>query len=92
MRSKKARPPAPSPWLWFLLGGALLLAALVGLSLNNNPANSNGTPQLNVSDSAIDLGEVKLGQWVSASFQVTNTGTGTLHFQEAPYIEVAAGC
>jgi len=74
------------------LGGMLVLGGLVAFFLYNVASTPNGTPQLSVSESAIDLGDVQLGEWVSASFQVTNTDTAALQFHEMPYIEVAAGC
>jgi hypothetical protein len=51
-----------------------------------------GAPRLKVDKESIDLGDRKVGQLVSASFEITNVGDQPLRFTEAPYIEVAAGC
>ena len=51
-----------------------------------------GAARLKVDRESIDLGDRKVGQPVSASFKITNAGDHPLHFSEAPYIEVAAGC
>jgi hypothetical protein len=52
----------------------------------------NGTPVLQADRETIDLGDVKLGETVSASFTLTNTGDGPLKFEEAPYVEIVEGC
>jgi hypothetical protein len=51
-----------------------------------------GAPKLKVDKESIDLGDRKVGQPVSVSFEITNVGDQPLRFSEAPYIEVAAGC
>jgi hypothetical protein len=51
-----------------------------------------GAPKLKLDQPKIDLGDVKLGQTVSASFTVSNVGDQPLKFSEAPYIEVIEGC
>jgi hypothetical protein len=58
------------------------------------PANIEviGAPSLKVDKEQVDLGDVHLGQWVSATFQLTNVGDKTLRFTRQPYIEVLEGC
>jgi hypothetical protein len=51
-----------------------------------------GAPKLKVDKESVNLGDRKVGQLVSASFEITNVGDQPLRFTEAPYIEVAAGC
>jgi hypothetical protein len=51
-----------------------------------------GSPSLRVDQEKVDLGNVKLGQMVQVSFQLTNVGDQTLRFTEAPIIEVKEGC
>ena len=87
-----------SPWpLIVMLTGALLLV-FGAIFLSNRPEKPKtaieitGSPSLSVDQETIDLGEVKLGQQVSVSFQVTNVGDQTLRFSEAPYIEIKEGC
>jgi hypothetical protein len=40
----------------------------------------------------VDLEDVRLGQTVTVTFGLSNDGDGTLHFKEAPYVEVVEGC
>ncbi len=40
----------------------------------------------------IDLGDIRLGNTVSASFQLTNVGDKPLSFTKKPYIQVVEGC
>lgn len=100
--SKKMTPqkqPGFPIWLpLIIVAGVALIAVAV---LNNNGSSStavpgasttNEQPVLAVNIEKIDLGDVKLGQTVSASFEVSNTGTAPLRFKEKPFIQVAAGC
>jgi hypothetical protein len=82
-----------------VLGGILLVAAIVALSLRgaqqsapNSPSAGDGAPILQVDKQIIDFGDVKLGEWVTASFLVTNAGSQPLSFSQPPFIEVRAGC
>ena len=88
------------PALWVILGGVVLLAlAIAVLAWNGNGQGDNatlikqlGAPAIEVSHTEINLGDVKLGQWVQAEFKVTNVGDQPLKFSEAPYIFVKEGC
>lgn len=79
------------------VGGVLLIAgaffAFRG-GRSSPPANIEvaGAPSLKVDKEQVDLGDVRLGQWVSATFQLTNVGDKTLRFTREPYIEVLEGC
>ena len=97
---KAAAPQKPRFPIWLPLiiiaGAALIVVALSGGS--NNPAGStvkpqvSGGPALQVDQEKIDLGDVPLGQTVSAKFEITNVGDQPLRFTQKPYVQVAAGC
>lgn len=97
-RYAKKRQQRAKPWLPVTL--ALVGVALVGLAawtLGGKPAGSanievTGAPSLKADKEEVNLGDVKLGQTVEVSFQLTNVGDQTLRFSEAPYIEVVEGC
>lgn len=83
--------------LWLLLGGGLLLiiGAVFVFSRPSGPQTEievTGASRLKVDKEEVNLGDVKLGQTVEASFQLTNVGDKTLQFTKAPYIEVKEGC
>ncbi len=79
------------------IGGVLVLAVL---ALWLWPLAKPTTAKLEVSGAAalkpdkekIDLGDVRLGNTVSASFQLTNVGDKPLRFTKKPYIQVVEGC
>ena len=89
-KSQAARRRSPLGFWLLGFGGLLILAAVVLTALNGG--RSGGTPRLEVEQELVDLGPVKLGQPVSASFTLTNTGDAPLRFNEPPYIEVREGC
>jgi hypothetical protein len=79
-----------------IAGFVLILMASLALV---RPATSafqdlfgKGTPSLKVDKEKVDLGDVKLGESVSVSFQITNFGNKTLRFSKDPYIETIKGC
>ena len=51
-----------------------------------------GAPSLKVDQEKIEMGDIKLGRTVSASFTLTNVGDQPLRITENPYIEVIEGC
>ncbi len=51
-----------------------------------------GAPRVKADRQKVDLGDVKLGQVVQVSFEITNTGDQTLRFVNDPFVEVVAGC
>lgn len=71
--------------------GAVLLVGAIAL-LSGSGDGGKGTPVLVVDKEKVDLGDIKLGEMVTVSFTLTNTGDGTLKFSQEPYIELAAGC
>ena len=107
-KTKRKAPPPASHFPWWavailVVGG--LLIGVVALSnapqasapiqnSGNGPSSpvSNGGPKLAADKTKIDLGNVRLGQTVNASFEITNVGDQPLQFSEAPYIEVKEGC
>jgi hypothetical protein len=98
--SKHKRTSAKSRWvgqLLMALGGLLLVGVLAwGLwplakSVSPQPT-ATGVAALKADKDKIDLGDVHLGNTVSAAFQLTNAGDKPLHFTKAPYIQVVAGC
>jgi hypothetical protein len=87
------------PWwaIGLMVAGAVLVAmVLIGGNNNSTPANYvpevKGEPAVKVDKEKVDLGNVKLGQTASVSFDVSNVGDQPLRFNEAPYVEVVEGC
>ena len=78
------------PWLFVVLGGALLLFAAILFARNGG--DGGGTPSLSVDQNKIDYGYVKFGENRQFALKITNTGDGNLHLKEKPYIEVLEGC
>lgn len=93
MSKKKRRPQKkiPVPLIAVLVGGVLLIAAVLFFAFSGNGDN-RGTPKLEVDQEKIDFGDVKFGVNKTFAIKVTNTGDGTLRFKEKPYIEVLEGC
>jgi hypothetical protein len=73
----------------------LLLAVLLG-ARRETPVNFEpevrGGPSLKADREKVDLGDVRLGDWVEVSFDLTNVGDESLEFTKAPYVEVVEGC
>jgi hypothetical protein len=78
------------PWLFAVLGSGLLI--LTAMLLAQNSEQDGKTASIGVEPARIDYGFVKFGENRQAAIQVTNTGDGTLRFEEPPYIEVLEGC
>ena len=101
-QSKKVNPQkksTPPIWLLLLVGAGAALLVLVALSaVAQNPGTSttqpqvSGAPRLVADKERVDLGNVKLGETVSVSFEITNVGDQPLRFTEKPYVEVKVGC
>ena len=90
-KKKRQKQRKPFPWPLVVLGGALIVAALF-LFANQGSGDGGGTPAITADQQKIDYGDVKYNTNKTFAFKVTNTGTGTLRFKEAPYIEVVEGC
>lgn len=84
-----------------IIGGGLVLIGLAavlifggGGAFSGPPPTPEviGAPALKADQEMIDLGDVRLGQTVNASFQLTNVGDQPLFFTELPYVEVVEGC
>jgi hypothetical protein len=96
-RRAAQRRRSPLVAILAVLGGlALMAVALSSLSGREStrpaPIEVTGQPRLKVDKELVDLGNVRLGQTVDASFMVTNVGDKPLVFEEVPYIEVVEGC
>jgi hypothetical protein len=99
---KKQAPARRTPAFWLMIAGVILLLGVVvfaivsartGQPKPSGTAGSNGgTPKLAVDKEQIDFGDVAMNKPVTATFKITNEGTGTLVFSAAPYIEVKEGC
>ena len=80
-------------WPVALIAGGILLVALAYFAFRDkNQPQVTGAPAISVEPRQIDMGEVKLGTPVQASFKVTNTGDQALKFTKDPYIELVEGC
>jgi hypothetical protein len=78
------------PWLILALGGVLVVVAAFFFTRQNG--DGGGTPSIAVDQQKIDYGDVKFGVNKTFAIKVTNTGDGTLRFNEDPYVEVLEGC
>ncbi len=87
---KRQKQRKSFPWPLVAIGGILLI--LAAFFLANQGGNGGGTPSITVDQQKIDYGDVKFNTNKTFAIKVTNTGTGTLRFKEAPYIEVLKGC
>jgi len=80
------------------MGLGVLLVITAFVSLLRGPGTGRaaievtGQPRLRVDRQLVDLGAVRLGQTVEASFTLTNVGDQPLRLTQAPYIEVVEGC
>lgn len=78
-------------------GGALLLLLGVLAVLGDGTGRRvkvevSGQPRLKVDRERIDLGDIRLGETVEASFVLANVGDQPLSLTQAPYIQVVEGC
>jgi hypothetical protein len=88
---KKHRRGRGFPWPLFLFGGLALIAAAVVYG-GKGGEDSGGTPKIAVDEQRIDYGVVRFGETRAFRIKVSNTGDGTLRFQEKPNVEVLEGC
>jgi hypothetical protein len=86
-KHKRQKQRKTFPWPLMAIGGLLLIVTAFFLS-----DGGGGTPSIAVDQQKIDYGDVKFGVNKTFAVKVTNTGDGTLRFQEKPYIEVLEGC
>jgi len=91
MSRKHGRKKTRFPWIFVAIGGVLLVIAALFLVDQGN-GDRGGTPSIAVDQQKIDYGDVKFGVNKTFAIKVTNTGDGTLRFNEDPYIEVLEGC
>jgi hypothetical protein len=89
-KHKRQKQRKSFPWSLVAIGGALLIIAAFFLA--NRGGDDGGTPSITVDQQKIDYGDVKFGVNKTFAIKVTNTGDGTLRFEEEPYVEVLEGC
>lgn len=70
---------------------AIVVLGLVWLGLSS-PGSGGGAPQLRVDKERIDLGVQKFNTPVRATFQIQNTGTGTLTLSVPRSATLLEGC
>lgn len=93
-KSKRTR----YPWLFPLIVGMVLIGLAFFVLRGKLVAQPlaavevQGAASLKVDQEQIDMGDVKLGRMVEASFRLTNVGDQPLRFTKPPYIEVVEGC
>lgn len=97
-----SRKPKPSVMpILLMLGGVVVLGLTIFLAARGNPAATSapnftpevtGSPKLESDREEVDLGDVRLGQTVEVSFEISNRGDKPLRLSEAPYVEVVEGC
>lgn len=88
MGKKQKRQKQKFPWVFLALGGVFVVFAVILFSRQGG----GGTPSIAVDQQRIDYGDVKFGVEKTFAITVTNTGDGTLRFNEDPYVEVVEGC
>jgi hypothetical protein len=97
-RQRSGVPWPGGPWSVISIVGGLIVLSLAaflfwrGQSQPTAAIEVTGRPSLKVNQETIDLGSIRLGQTVQATFELTNVGDQPLRFSEAPYIEVVEGC
>jgi len=94
--TRRQKQPTPWPMIALIVGGLLLILGAVltyAQSIKPKaPIEVAGGPSLRVDKEQVNLGDVKLGQTVKVSFDLTNVGDQPLSFSEAPTVEVKEGC
>jgi hypothetical protein len=97
--SQKVVPQKTRIPIWLPLIVVAGLAVIVAAIASSNTAASvkptlevSGAPALKVDKEKVDFGDVRLGQTVEVSFDITNVGDRMLQFTGTPYVEVIEGC
>ena len=94
--NKHKKQQAPWPLITLIVGGLLLIiGAVFAFSQSIKPKAAievTGAPRLRADKEEVNLGDVKLGQTVKVTFDLTNVGDQPLRFSEAPTVEVKEGC
>jgi hypothetical protein len=80
-----------------IFGVVMFIAAIAGITVLTRPApmatlEVSGAASLKADQEKIEMGDIRLGKTVSASFLLTNVGDETLRITKAPYVEVKEGC
>jgi len=94
-KKKNQKKQKNFPWVISILGIALLASALgFALKKPTEPYTPEvtGAAAIQVDKQVVDLGDIRLGKWVNATFQVTNVGDQPLRLSQEPYVEVKEGC
>jgi hypothetical protein len=94
-RKKNAAPPARRfPWLWLVVGSAILLigGGISFLLISGGSGSANGTPKLVVEQTVVDEGYIELNTSVRTSFTLRNEGDGLLRVLGEPQVQLVEGC
>ena len=101
-QSNKKQTPDRKPKSLFILLLGVLGAALLMLSAfllyprqevePDYVPEVVGGPSLKVDKEQIDFGDVKINQYLTAEFELTNVGDEVLRFGNLPYVEIIEGC
>ncbi len=94
--SKKSQKRSVALFLTLWFGASLLGLGLFAVLRDGSGSTYvpevTGAPRLEVDREKLDLGDVRLGREVTASFTLANVGDQPLRFTREPYVKVAAGC
>ena len=89
------RKQSKLPLIMALAGVAILIIAAF-FAFQKKPTSYTpevtGGSSLKADKEKVDLGDVKLGQTVQVSFEISNVGDQPLKFSKLPFIEVKEGC
>lgn len=96
--SRHKAPRSKAPLL--IIAGGVALVAIAALLIFGGGAPAgppaaievSGAPALKVDKEKVDLGTVRLGEWVTVNFELANAGDQPLRFTEQPYVTVVEGC